>query len=275
MFNPAAYSENLDLMAKGVTFRKQTAALLGYPSWAHYVIESRMAGTPETVTAFLGKIRDLAKGGAARDLETLRLAKVEHLKSMGELPKGGESAVALEAWDSGFYNQMVLKRDYGVDEEAVREYFPLDHVVATTLDIYQELLSLEFTELPSGSFSRWHEEVRCFLVRDKAPGCEGTRVGHFYLDLHPRGGKYTHAAIFHLLKKNKEHTGVDCMMCNLPPPSKDGKPALLTHDDVITFFHEFGHIMHGLCSEGDGNSTHLAKCPRDFVEAPSQMLENW
>lgn len=65
------------------------------------------------------------------------------------------------------------------------------------------------------------------------------------------------------------------MLCNLPATSKDGKPALLTHNDVVTFFHEFGHIMHGLCSEGDGNSTRLAKCPRDFVEAPSQMLENW
>ena len=98
---------------------------------------------------------------------------------------------------------------------------------------------------------------------------------HFYLDLHPRDGKYGHAAIFHLLKQNGEQKGVDCMLCNLPSPSADGTQPLLLHSNVVTFFHEFGHIMHGLCAEGDGNSTSIAKCPRDFVEAPSQMLENW
>ena len=140
------------------------------------------------------------------------------------------------------------------------------------MEIYQELLDLDFVELPPGSFSRWHEDVRLFLVRE---GGGGARVGHFYLDLHPREGKYGHAAIFHLLKRRGEQTPVDAMMCNLPAASNDGTPALLRHDDVVTFFHEFGHIMHGLCSEGEGNSTRLAKCPRDFVEAPSQMLENW
>lgn len=103
-------------------------------------------------------------------------------------------------------------------------------------------------------------------------------IGHFYLDLHPREGKYGHAAIFHLVKRNVSQGGyppVDCMQANLPNKGLDGSPAQLRHDDVVTFFHEFGHIMHGLCAEGDGNSTRLAKCPRDFVEAPSQMLENW
>lgn len=101
-------------------------------------------------------------------------------------------------------------------------------------------------------------------------------MGHFYLDLHPRDGKYGHAAIFHLLKRKRDgQTPVDCMLTNLPAPSPDGSPALLRHSDVVTFFHEFGHIMHGLCAEGHANQTRLAKCPRDFVEAPSQMLENW
>jgi Zn-dependent oligopeptidase len=101
------------------------------------------------------------------------------------------------------------------------------------------------------------------------------KQGFFYLDLHPRDGKYGHAAIFHLLKRWGDQVPVDCMLCNLPAPSADGKPALLRHSNCVTFFHEFGHIMHGLCAAGDGNSTTLAKCPRDFVEAPSQMLENW
>ena len=126
--------------------------------------------------------------------------------------------------------------------------------------------------MPQGCFQAWHPSVRLFVVHDTA---SSVRVGHFYLDLHPRDGKYGHAAIFHLLKRQGSQTPVDCMLCNLPGPSPDGKPALLRHADVVTFFHEFGHIMHGLCSEGEGNSTRLAKCPRDFVEAPSQMLENW
>ena len=115
-------------------------------------------------------------------------------------------------------------------------------------------------------------QVRLFVVHDAA---SGARTGHFYMDLHPREGKYGHAAIFHLLKRNGSQTAVDCMMCNLPATSSDGTPALLRHSDVVTFFHEFGHIMHGLCAEGNANQTRYAKCPRDFVEAPSQMLENW
>ena len=108
------------------------------------------------------------------------------------------------------------------------------------------------------------DQVRLFVVHDTA---SGARQGHFYLDLHPRHGKYGHAAIFHLLKRNSKNDGqtaVDCMLCNLPAPAlegpRKGKPALLLHSNVVTFFHEFGHIMHGLCAEGDGNATHLAKC---------------
>ena len=88
------------------------------------------------------------------------------------------------------------------------------------------------------------------------------KQGFFYLDLHPRDGKYGHAAIFHLLKRCGDQVPVDCMLCNLPAPSADGKPALLRHSNCVTFFHEFGHIMHGLCAAGDGNSTTLAKCQR-------------
>jgi Zn-dependent oligopeptidase len=248
----SAYADNLELMAKGVNLRKQTAALLGYRSWAHFVIERRMAGTPETVVSFLEKIRSLATDGAAADLESLRQAKLAHLTQRGELPASGAESVKLEAWDTAFYHDRILRRDFGVDTEAVRAYFPLDHVVATTMDIYQELLGLSFTEVPSGAFSRWHEDVRLFVVHD-APdtagdgrgraagggaGGGGALVGHFYLDLHPREGKYGHAAIFHLLKRNGDQKPCDAMMCNLPARSKDGTPALLRHDDVVTFFHE-------------------------------------
>jgi len=249
--------------------RKKIATLLGYKSWATLATETRMSGSPETIDAFMNPLFEKARAGAARDLEQLRLLKVEHLRERGEL-QCDASAVEMDAHDTSFYSALLLKRNYGVDNEAVRAYFPLDHVVETTMKIYQELLGFKFDEI--SDFDTWHPSVRLFRVSDTA---SQARVGHFYLDLHPRDGKYGHAAIFHILKKWKEQTGVDCMLCNLPAPSADGTPALLRHADCVTFFHEFGHIMHGLCSEGDGNSTTLAKCPRDFVEAPSQMLENW
>jgi len=267
----SACSANLDLVAEGVQLRKKTAALLGYPSWAHFVTELRMSGSPDRINAFLSSIRDKAVPGATVDKERLRLLKAEHLKERGELPEGGADAVKLEAWDTSFYHSLLLKREYGVDHEEIRKYFPLPVVVQGTLDIYQELLGLRFTEIKE--FDSWHAEARLFVVHDQE---SGRRIGHFYLDLHPRDGKYGHAAIFHLLKRTSEgQTPVDCMLCNLPGPAPDGSPALLRHDDVVTFFHEFGHIMHGLCAEGHANQTRLAKCPRDFVEAPSQMLENW
>lgn len=243
-----AYGNNLDLVAEGIGHRKAIAVLLGYPSWAHFVTETRMSGSPEVVVDFMAKIRELAKEGAAADLETLRQCKIAHLQERGELEAGQEAAVKIEACDSSFYHNQILKSKYGVDTEAIKAYFPLDHVVATTLAIYQELLSLTFTEIPKGAFQSWHESLRLFLVNDgnTAEGeALGPRIGHFYLDLHPRDGKYGHAAIFHLLKRNGEQTPVDCMLCNLPAASADGKPSLLRHSNVVTFFHEFGHIMHG------------------------------
>lgn len=260
-----AYGNNLDHVATGIQLRKQTAQLLGYESWAHFVTEQRMTGSPDVVTEFMESLHKQALPGAEADVAELKAKKSAFLKARSE-----ENDGELHPWDGSFYHDMIIKEEYGVDNEKIKEYFPLDHVVATTLEIYQELLGLTFTEL--SDFDRWHDSVRLFIVHDSQ---EGYRVGHFYLDLFPRDGKYNHAAIFHLLKRHGEQTAVDCMVCNLPAPSPDGTPSRLRHDDVVTFFHEFGHIMHGLCSEGEANSTRLAKCPRDFVEAPSQMLENW
>ena len=262
-----AYGNNLDLVARGITIRKEIASLLGYDSWAEYICSQRMAGSYGAVDEFLSSLESKVKEAGRENYDILLKLKEEHCAETETVFDG-----KLNAWDSGFYNNLLLKTKYGVDHEAIKEYFPLDHVVETTLGIYQELLGLVFTELASGTFWSWHSEVRCFDVTDSA---KGERIGHFYLDLFPREGKYGHAAIFHLVKQNDTHGAVDCMLCNLPPPSKEGRPSLLRHSNVVTFFHEFGHIMHGLCAEGIGNSTRLAKCPRDFVEAPSQMLENW
>jgi thimet oligopeptidase len=279
---PNAYGNNLELVVQGITIRKQIASLLGYPSWAEYICTKRMSGSFKEVDDFLSNLHSKLRVQGQHDYDTLLQLKQDDDQ---EQQTGSDitctndndnikQELKLHAWDLAFYNNKLLKTKYGVDAEAIRHYFPLGHVVETTLEIYQELLGLTFCELPPGTFWSWFPaaEVRCFQVFDKSTS---KSIGHFYLDLHPRSGKYGHAAIFHLVKRSHGDQGaVDCMLCNLPAGTAE-KPSLLLHSNVVTFFHEFGHIMHGLCSEGVGNSTRLAKCPRDFVEAPSQMLENW
>lgn len=260
----SAFGNNLELMASAAAKRKEIASLLGYASYADYVTAKRMTGSSATAMEFLNTLHEKLLPAAKVERDRLLEVKKEHVAGRGETFDG-----KLNAWDLSFYHNLLLKKEYGVDEQRITEYFPLDVVVDVTLATYQELLGLIFTELHD--FSTWHEEVRLFMVHDSD---SSQLVGHFYLDLHPRDGKYNHAAIFHLLKRWKDQSAVDCMLANLPAATGD-RPALLKHRDVVTFFHEFGHIMHGLCSEGNGNGTHLAKCPRDFVEAPSQMLENW
>lgn len=226
-----AYANNLDLVAQGVQLRKQIASLLGYPSWAEYICAKRMSGSYQAVDDFLTNLQTKLTESGKADRDVLLKLKEDHCKEVGQEFDG-----KLNAWDTSFYNNRLLKTKYGVDAEAIRQYFPLDHVVETTLAIYQELLGLTFQELPKGTYWSWHTQVRCFEVTDTE---SKQRLGHFYLDLHPRTGKYGHAAIFHLVKHNGSQGAVDCMLCNLPPSTAE-KPSLLLHSNVVTFFHEFG-----------------------------------
>ena len=178
-----------------------------------------MSGSPEAVTEFMDKIRELAAGGAAEDLETLRQAKIKHLEGRGELEAaGGADGVKIEAHDTGFYHNQILKEEYGVDQEAIREFFPLDHVVAVTLEIYQELLGLVFTEVPPGKFQSWHAELRLFVVHDSA---SKERVGHFYL-VRPRLSGLrrsdTPCCLFSLLTclGDKPNLPAGLMLCDSP-----------------------------------------------------------
>ena len=152
----------------------------------------------------------------------------------------------MQPWDSSFYTNVLKEKFYAIDEEKIKEYFPTDHVVNQTLEIYQELLGLKFTEIPNAVV--WHEEVTCYEVQDTA---SGESFGQFYLDLYPRDNKFGHAAEFPLLKRAKVDgvvmPAVAAILCNFDKPSPE-RPSLLPHDDVVTFFHEFGHLMHEICS---------------------------
>lgn len=150
----------------------------------------------------------------------------------------------------------------------------MQHVIQQTLEIYQELLSLSFKEVKDSHI--WHKEVQLFTVYDKE---FENQIGQFYLDLYPRDGKYGHAAVFPLVKRaiigNQVILPVCAMVCNFNKPDSESKDSLMDFNEVETFFHEFGHIMHNICSEATFARFSGTSVERDFVELPSQMLENW
>ena len=268
-FNSRCMEENTPILEELVELRAKMASLLGYPTHAAYVTEMRMAKTGENVANFLA---DLAKKldplGEKEVNELLNLKKAECEKN------GWAFDGKINMWDLKYYMRIVEETRYSVDHNKLKEYFPLMVVTKGLLEMYQELLCLEFSEISQPGV--WYEDVTMFSVSDQETK---ELLGYFYLDLFPREGKFSHAACFGLqpgcLKPDgARQLSVAAMVANFPKPNDD-RPSLLTHDEVETFFHEFGHVMHQICARADFalfSGTHVE---RDFVEAPSQMLENW
>lgn len=245
--------KNMIVLARMVKLRQEIAVMLGYKNHAEYQLEVKMAKRPATVMSFL---MDLAKPLAKKvsaDLTQLPQDKLQQ------------------------HNMMYLinqdkKQRYDVDNELVREYFPLEHVTKGMFSIYEKLLGVKFKR--TASVPTWHSDVDCYEVIDMQ-----TKKLHayFFLDLYPRAGKYGHAAVFPFIDGTELADGtyrlpVLSMVCNFPKPTKNS-PSLLSHDEVETYFHEFGHVMqHNLARLKRGSQASLQV---DFVEAPSQMLENW
>lgn len=162
---------------------------------------------------------------------------------------------------------MLIKKDYKLDLEELKEYFPMEQVAKETMEIYQELLGLKFTRLQEGN--TWHEDVKLYQTEDKATG---KILGHFYMDLYHRDKKMGHASVSQLVQRakigDKEYLPVVVMIATFDKPTPE-KPSLLPHQDVVTFFHEFGHIMHNLCTESNNPKFSGANVEKDFVELPS------
>ncbi|XP_062816703.1 thimet oligopeptidase [Anolis carolinensis] len=274
-FNSRCKEENSVILREVLDLRAQRASLLGFPTHAHFALEMTMAKDPGTVQHFLDDLAErLAPLGEAERAELLELKRGE-CEGRG-LPFDGQ----LRAWDLRFYMNLVEERRFRVDRERLKEFFPLEAVTLGLLGLYQDLLGLRFRpEDPPPAPApapAWHPDVRLYSVSDAA---SGEPVGHFYLDLHPREGKYGHAACFGLqpgclLPDGQRQPAVAAMVANFSKPTA-GTPALLQHDEVETFFHEFGHVMHQLCSQAEFAMFSGTRVERDFVEAPSQMLENW
>jgi Zn-dependent oligopeptidase len=265
-FNDRAARLNLPIFAEALKLRLKAARLLGYATHADYATEENMAKNPQTINAFLERLRGKLKPLGQEELEVLLAFK----RAM----EGRSSDGVLHAWDWRYYDNLLNKTKYEVDQEKVREYFPADLVVEQMLGVYQKLLSVHFREIPGGV--SWHPDVKLYEITDASGGAP---IGYFYMDLFPRDGKYSHAAAFNMVTARRMTDGtyqkpVSAIVANFDKPSA-GRPSLLNHDEVETIFHEFGHIMHQTLTKAQYGRFSGSNVARDFVEAPSQMLENF
>lgn len=255
---------NTKLLADSVQLRAQIAHLMGFRSWADYRTNGRMAQNSETVLEFLNGLKSKLAQRKTADFAKLLKFKQETVPS----------ATSLDQWDISYYSNQLQKRDYSLDKEKIREYFPADVVIAGMFQVYSKMLSVHFEQIKDADV--WADNVQLYAIYDNA---DNHLIGHFYTDFFPRDGKYGHAAAFQVitgynLKDGSYNLPVAAIVANLTPPM-NGKPSLLGHDDVETIFHEFGHIMHETLTKAQYASLSGASVAQDFVEAPSQMLENW
>jgi thimet oligopeptidase len=264
LFENRAADKNVPLVEKLLVLRAEKAKLLGYATWADYVLEPRMAKDAKTVAAFLdGLKKHLAKKGATE----LREFEAMHKKL------GGKAGDSIPPSDRLYLEDQVRKAKYGLDSKEVSQYFEVRKVKEGLLAITSKMFGIQYR--PS-SAPTWHADVEAMEVTDVA---SGKVLGRFYFDLYPREGKYKHAAVFSIRDTVKLPDGtrqipVAAIECNFPRPGGPS-PALMSHQDAVTFFHEFGHVLHHVLSEAELSSFAGTDVARDFVESPSQMLEEW
>ncbi|MHA3701768.1 M3 family metallopeptidase [Jatrophihabitans sp. YIM 134969] len=247
-----AYPDNEPSLHEMFDLRAEQAALLGFDSWPDLDAAVKMIGSGDAIGAFIERLADAAGPAAARDREVL-VARMQQ-----DLP----AATGLDSSQLGYYEELVRREQYDVDAQQVRRYFDFPAVRKGLLDVTGRLFGVEYREVDAPS---WHEDVVVHdVVRD------GVVIGRIRLDLHPRDGKYKHAAQFDLavgLTDRQLPEGV--LVCNFPR-------GLMEHDDVVTLFHEFGHLLHHVLGGAQRWARFSGVATEwDFVEAPSQMLEEW
>ncbi len=258
-FLSRAYPENEKNLGKLLQLRQQYAALLGYDSWAAYTAEDKMVGTAETIGEFLDKVAGIARPRMEADLADLLALK----------KKDEKKAKEFRVWDRFYYVNKLRTQRHDVDSQKVRQYFPYEDVKEGVLDVAAKLFNVRFERIEDENI--WDEKVEAYALYDG-----DRKIARFYLDMHPREGKYGHAAMFPLYigLKGRQLPSAS-LVCNFPEPSKDSE-ALMEHKDVVTLFHEFGHLMHHLLAGEKKWASHSGiNCEWDFVEVPSQLFEHW
>ena len=251
--------DNKAIIAKLIIFRTEKAKLMGYPSFADFVLDDRMAKTPENVYKLLDQLWSPAITKAKEEAAELQ-------KMMGQKDK----ALKLEAWDWRYYSEKVMKQRFGLNEETTRPYFLLDNVRTGAFYVANKLYGITFSEVTNAP--KYFPDVTLWECKDE----DGSLLGLLYLDFHPRaskrGGAWTGSYRHQSYRDGKRVTPIMSIVCNFSSPSPD-KPSLLSPDETETFFHEFGHALAGLFR--NVRYTGLASVPRDFVELPSQIMEHW
>jgi thimet oligopeptidase len=260
-----AREANIPLLEKILPMRDEVARKLGYKTWADYQTEVKMAHDAGTVIDFLEKLKTGLQPKFDAELAEYRQIKVKET---------GDANAQVRVWDWRYLSSQLKKEKYNVDAEQLRVYFPYQKVLDGMFSIYQNIFGLKFERVEPPY--KWIGDLQLYAVSDAQ---SGEPLGLFYLDMFPREGKYNHFAQFRIingkvLSGGKYQRPTVALICNFPSPGKD-KPSLLAHSDVETLFHEFGHAMHSMMTRAKYSRFSCTSVPRDFVEAPSQMLENW
>ncbi len=260
-----AKEENVPLLEKILPLRDDIAKKLGYKTWADYQTEVKMVENAATAIRFLEDLKTGLQPKFRAELEEFRQLKVKET---------GDTNATINVWDWRHYSNQLKKDKYNVDAEQLRVYFPYQHVLEGMFTIYQSIFGLKFERVDPPY--KWIGDLQLYTVSDANTG---EPLGLFYLDMFPREGKYNHFAEFgiidgKLLPDGRYQRPTAALVCNFPAPTTD-HPSLMSHDDVVTIFHEFGHAMHSILTRAKYSRFAGTSVPRDFVEAPSQMLENW
>lgn len=261
-FKNIAVEKNARLLNDILQKRQELAHKLGFKSFAAYQLTDRMAQTAQKVWAFESQLQNAVTPKAHADYERLI-----QIKKSCNLP----NEQVIESWQAAYLTTLLKKEQFAIDQEALRNYFPLEEVKKGLFQIASRLYGITFA--PAENQPVWQKDVETWEIREN-----NAVIARFYLDLHPRKGKYNHAACFTLIPGRETLNGYQkpsaALVCNFPSPTNE-KPALLLHNDVVTLFHEFGHLMHDLLTQAPLAMQSGTNVARDFVEMPSQIFENW
>lgn len=254
-------NDNRDIVKGFARLRYERANLLGYATHADFVLEQRMASNPKVVKDFLDDMLKHAKPAADKEMEEL-VAYARKLDGLEDLQR----------WDYAYYSEKLKKEKYSIDDEMLKPYFELDKVIDGIFAVAQKLYGLHFEA--NADIPAYHNEVKTYEVKDEA----GKHVAVFYADFFPREGK-RNGAWMTSYRGQKVTDGVEqrphvSIVCNFTKPTET-RPSLLTFNEVLTFFHEFGHALHGILANGNYESLSGTHVYWDFVELPSQIMENW
>ena len=256
--------ENTRLLEEAIILRQQIAQELGFATWADYRIDGRMAGNKENVLTFLSALKEPLKEKTKAEMAALLAVK----------KKSDPSATALNPWDIAYLEEKVRVEKYTLDDETIRQYFPLDPTMQGIFNQYSDLLGIRFVEVKDAKV--WADGVKLYRIENATAG---DTIAYLYLDLFPREGKYGHMCMYPMIIGRAGPNGsysipVSAIIGNVRAPDGD-KPSLLSHDDLVGLFHELGHSLHGSLTRAPYATLTGTNVEWDFVETPSQALEEW